>query len=80
MTTQRYRYIPVSCTAANRTCYGIAYAALYDGSVVLLESYPDLTSDPQVMEWFAALCTLLDLDPVHLQDVVEDFLAETGPL
>ena len=36
----------------------------------------DITTDYEEIERLADLCTAKELDPLHLEDVVQDFLAD----
>ena len=58
-----------------RTCYGIAAAHVYDGIVTVLDSVTDITANRQPLEELVKLCNELSLEPIHLNDIVEDFLA-----
>lgn len=51
--------------------YGIAHTE--DSSL----SFEDLTTDLIAITKLVKLCNELDLSPIHLKDVVEDFLVET---
>lgn len=74
MQAQKYILITSSYTIedAEHTTYGIA---LSEGSC-LIESVNGISCDRQKVERLAELCTLLDLAPEHLSDVIDDFLAE----
>ena len=50
--------------------YGIAYT---ENNYL---SFEDLTLDPISVAKLVKLCNELDLSPIHLKDVVEDFLIE----
>lgn len=63
------------CGDATRTCYGIAAVQVYDGIVTVLDSVTDVTVNRQSLEILVDLCNELSLEPVHLNDVIEDFLA-----
>lgn len=58
------------------TTYGIALADISDGCTVIIEAIPDLSPDKSRIRRLAELCTELHLSPLHLADVVGDFLAE----
>ncbi len=58
------------------TTYGIALAEIMDGCAMILESIPDLSPDKERIRQLAQLCTELHLSPLHLDDVIEDFLAD----
>ncbi|MBQ7931702.1 MAG: hypothetical protein IJ334_11880 [Clostridia bacterium] len=58
------------------TTYGIALADITDGCAVIIEAIPDLSPDRERTSRLAGLCTELHLSPLHLADVVDDFLAE----
>ena len=51
--------------------YGIGYTE--DSSL----SFENLTLSPTVVAKLVKLCNELDLSPLHLKDVVEDFLIES---
>lgn len=37
-----------------------------------------LSHNRQAVEWLVERCNTLELDPIHLEDVVQDFLWEQG--
>lgn len=55
----------------SHTGYGIAYT----GNSTL--SFEDLTRNPTTIAELVRLCNELDLSPIHLRDVVEDFLIQS---
>ena len=59
-----------------RYAYGIVvYAnADIDGTATIIESVRDITSDKDAIETFAQKLSLMELSPIHLKEVVEDFL------
>lgn len=61
---------------AERTAYGIAaYAdAELDGSATVIARIGDVTHDESKGYELAELCNRLELSPMHLYDVVEDFI------
>ena len=61
----------------SRTSYGIvAYAnAEQDGTATIVASVHDITSDKQHLTKLVDDCNRLELSPMHLPDVVEDFLS-----
>ncbi len=77
---ETYQYILIETTyTANGilySVYGIAYACLADGEAVILKAVPDLSDDRQRVRRLAERCTQLQLSLLHLDDVIEDFLAE----
>ena len=56
--------------------YGIAHADVSDGCAVILKAIPDLSPNKERVCRLAELCTKLCLSPMHLADIVDDFLAE----
>ena len=62
---------------AARTWYGVAaYAeADKDGTASVVAGFHDVTEDRKCLAELVALCNRLELDPIHLADVVNDFLA-----
>jgi len=78
MEDQQYILTECTFTANNQTyiTYGIALVVVSDESTVMIESIPDLSRDKERIQNLARLCTKLHLSPIHLTDVVADFLAE----
>ena len=74
-----YKYIVVQSTYKNedimRIGFGIAAVEEYDGVTTILESISDISSDIKPIERLVEVCNNLQLEPIHLQDVVSDFLA-----
>lgn len=74
-----HKYIVVQSTykngSAKRTAFGIAAVEEYDGITTILESISDISSDIRSVKRLVELCNNLQLDRIHLQDVVTDFLA-----
>ncbi len=63
----------------HRISYGIA---VYDapellGTASVICSVPDICSDYDAIAELVATCNRIQLSPMHLSDVVEDFLAPT---
>ncbi len=58
------------------TTYGIAARALCgsEQNSVTVASVPDISTDMAEVDALVARCNRLALSPVHLNDVVEDFL------
>jgi len=56
--------------------YGIAQADLSEGYAVIVKAIPDLSQDKERVQHLAKVCTELQLSPVHLTDIVNDFLAD----
>lgn len=75
METEQYILIESNyqVNGVQRITYGIAYI---DGADVILEAIPDLSINKERVQHFAALCTELHLSPIHLRDVIDDFLTE----
>jgi len=61
-----------------RTSYGIAaYAdATPEGSAVVIASVRDVSCEKQPLAELVRLCNELELSPIQLHEVVEDFLAK----
>jgi hypothetical protein len=71
-------YILTKCTyygCITRAGYGIAAAENQDGIPVILESYHDLSPTKELIEDLVLRCNNLDLDPIHLSDVVNNYLS-----
>ena len=60
---------------ATRIGFGIAAVEEYDGVTTILESISDISANIEAIERLVQYCNNLQLDPIHLQDVVTDFLA-----
>ncbi len=60
-----------------RVSYGIAAYAEddNDGTATIVASVHDVTADKKALMKFVLLCNTLKLSVIHLNDVVEDFLA-----
>jgi len=61
-----------------RISYGIAIFADADadGTVTVISAVHDITSDRSRLENLIQRCNDLDLSPIHLEDVIEDFLED----
>lgn len=55
--------------------YGVAVGNESDGETIILKSISDIFSDIKQIERLVDVCNSLRLDPVHIQEVVSDFLA-----
>lgn len=66
-----------SLGAFSRTSYGIAaYAyANQDGTATIVASVHDITANKEALLELVSMCNRLELSTIHLNDVVEDFLA-----
>lgn len=60
---------------ATRIGFGIAAVEEYDGITTILKSISDISVNIEAIERLVQYCNNLQLDPIHLQDVVTDFLA-----
>ena len=76
-----YHYTVVQETymdeTAPRTAYGIAAVQTDDNCLVVMHSIADVCVEPAPLHQLVQCCNQLNLDLIHLQDVVDDFLAET---
>ena len=45
-----------------------------DGVVTILQSVPDITSDKSSIEHIVDLCCRLQLEPIHLIDIIDDYI------
>ena len=75
----RYRYVPIQQTLLSEdndayVTYGISVRTVEDEIAFV----SDVSTEFEEVQRLAALCTEQELDPLHLMDVVEDFLAEGG--
>lgn len=66
-----------SIGARERTSYGIAAysGAELDGTTTVLLHISDITCDASKITELVELCNRLELSPIHIYDVVDDFLA-----
>ena len=75
----KYRYIVVHSTYQiennEQTRFGIAVVSDEGESITILETISDLTSSFESVERLVKLCNKEKLEFVHLNDIVEDFLA-----
>lgn len=71
MTEERY-FLGVD----SRISYGVvAYAdAEEDNTATIVAAIHDVTTDKQALSALVELCNRLELSPMHLDDVIEDFL------
>ena len=60
--------------AATRIGFGIAAVEEYDAVTTISQFISDLSVNIEPVERLVELCNDLQLDPIHLQDVVSDFL------
>ena len=67
-------YIRLECDCGNTRSYGIALVAEYDGSCEVLLSFVDLSRNSYAVDILVERCNRLQLDPIHLPDVIDDFL------
>ena len=59
-----------------RTSYGIALCQADAGVLIILRSVTDLTTDRERALALIERCNRLALSPIHLDDIIEDFLVE----
>lgn len=59
----------------SRLSYGIAAYTEQDGTATIVASVRDITSDKAKITALVRSCNRLALSPLHLRDVIEDFLA-----
>ena len=73
----RYKYVPVQETL---TSDDLGTYITFSLSVRTVEEeiafVSDISTDYEEIEQLAALCTIKELDPIQLEDVVQDFLAD----
>ena len=58
----------------SRIGYGIAAMEHQDDEITVLAQIDGVTCDKTAIQALAHQCTALRLDPIHLRDIVEDFL------
>lgn len=66
----------VSSEQKARTSYGIALCQTDAGVPIIIRSIADLTTSRERAVALVDRCNLLALSPIHLDDIIEDFLAE----
>ncbi len=73
---EKYIVMKTEYEAGAQTRYGYGIA-LTDGEeeFLVLDSVEDLADDREAVSHLVELCNRLELDPIHLRDVAEDFLA-----
>lgn len=73
-----YKYIVVCSNYLNgsrtRIAYGLAVVDCNEDDTIILKSYPDLSGDYAAVEKLAISCNEYELDIIHLDDIIEDFL------
>lgn len=70
------RFVLLRTTFFGHTTYGIGYMESDGKDFVLTECYANLSPKSAAVRRLVYRCNMLRLDPVHLRDAVEDFLAE----
>lgn len=73
----RYRYVPVQETVTTeeqevRVTYGISVRTVEEEIAFVR----DVSTELEEIQALTDLCTEKQLDPLHLPDVIEDFLAD----
>ncbi len=80
MTEITYRLIETQCVLENDVCtvYGIAAfsGAGSHSPEAAITSIPDVTTDQSKLLELVRLCNLEQLCPIHLEEIVEDFLLD----
>ena len=66
----------VSSGQTARTSYGITLCQTDAGVPIIIRSVTDLTTDKARARALVDRCNRLALSPIHLDDIIEDFLAE----
>lgn len=74
----RYIVVKNQCLfeGASQIEFGISYVEVCDDNIAVLSSVPNLSPDYKAVEKLVNICNDLQLDPIHLYDVAEDFVAE----
>lgn len=68
-------YITVCTEYKNRKSYGIAITETANGESIILKTIADISPIKIHIDELVSLCNELYLHPLHLDDVIEDFLA-----
>ena len=74
----KYRYIPVQETLTNDelgtyVTFGLSICTVEEE----ISFVSDITTDYEEIKRLADLCTTKELDPIHLKDVLEDFITDS---
>lgn len=70
------RYVLLRTTYAGHTTYGIGWMETDGHTAVLTDCYANLSPKSAPVRRLVNRCNLMRLDPAHLRDAVEDFLAD----
>ena len=70
-----YQVIESFCEAFGVITYGISACTTTGGETTVCKCIRDISSDRDAIARLAAQCQRLQLDPIHLLDVIEDFLS-----
>ena len=70
----QYRYALLKTTFDSIESFGIAVVCDCDGGSILIDTYSDISFDWERIVTLIEQCNSEELDPIHLPDVVEDFL------
>ncbi len=68
-------YIVVCSEYSGRISYGIALTEKAGDRAVIVRTVADISLHKGDVERFVRLCNELQLDPIHLDDAVDDLLA-----
>ena len=76
-----YQYLAVeqtlfSCELGRYTAFGIAAQKRVPDGWRQITFVPDICTNAQQAQRLAQLCTQGQLEPIHLMDVIEDFVAD----
>ena len=69
-------YTTVCFEYNNQKSFGIALIETIDDCTVILQLIPDVCPAKKRVDQLVKRCNELRLDPIHLEEVIEDFLAE----
>jgi len=62
--------------ALRKTEYGIAAVTESDDCMIVLRLFTALTTDKSRIQKLVNLCNQLNLDLIHIEEVIEDFLTD----
>ena len=65
-----------SCALGSYTAFGIAAQKRVPDGWRQIAFVPDICTTAQLAQRMAQLCTQWQLEPIHLMDVIEDFVAD----
>lgn len=74
-----FLYLPIETTQFSQYCghyltFGLAAVEIFPYSAALVEFIADIFTDKKAVASLACCCTFYQLEPIHLINVIEDFI------